>query len=580
MHPPKPTCRFGVYLIVTLLTMVSFRASTEDESSRPTTSPTENLIYIVLAAELAAKRDQPDIALEYYLKAASMSQDPAIAEQATQWAVTFQAPEPAMVAAQIWAKNAPNDLQPQLVVMTLFIGQSVDKAKPYLKQAILIAPQDLDQQLAAIQGRLSKKSAGNLKIALESIAKELPKNPHAALVAGQSAALEGDISNANQWIDKALSLKPDLTAAVTLKSRLLRFTDKNDTRALKFLDEKLKTFPNNAELRLFYASALLDANRLNDAVIHLKKLTQNKVYGGQALLFLGEIYVSAQKYSEAKNYLKLASALENTDERKTAEYLLGSIAEIEGNTKDALGWYLDISPGTLHVQAVLRASRLLIDERDFSRALYVLRDATPRTVEEQKQLLLAEVELLITSHQLKEADDLTSELMEKAPQDPDIIYAHAQVATKLKRFEIAEKDLKSLLEKDPRNPDVLNALAYLLAFQKDRLEEAKNYATQALQLSPNHPFYLDTAGWIAYQLGNKAESLIFLKKAASLSPDPEIAAHLGEVLWSTGSKDEALKLWEIALKKDPNNDILLDTLTRLKTNLSLPGAAPLASTQP
>lgn len=583
-----PGC-LAVYLIASFLTMLPVPAISDDASgdnsgnSTNTTnaetnaegrSPSTEIIYLVLAAELAANREDSATALNYYLKAAKLSQDPGVAEQATQWAVTFQDPKAAMTAAEIWAKAAPGDLQPQMVAMTLFIGQSIDRAKPYLKRAIDLAPENLDQQMATIQSRLSKNSATNLKLALESIAKENPKNAYAALLAGQSDALEGDIKNANVWIDKALSIKPDLTPAITLKSRILRFADQNDSRALQFLDEKLKAHPNNGELRLFYANALLDANRINDAVLQLKKLIPDKTYGSQALLFLGEIYVAAEKYPEAKSYLTLALKSDRDDDVRTAKYLLGSIDEVQGDQDGALSYYLDIEPGTLHVQAVLRASRLLTQQKDYTRALYVLHDATPRTVEEQKKLLLAEVELLIASRQLKEADELTNDMMEKSPEDPDIIFAHSQVATKMKRFDVAEKDLKSLLKKDPRNAEVLNALGYLLAHQGTRLNEAKVYSTQALQLSPNHPFYLDTAGWIAYRLGNNQEALLFLKKAAGLSSDPEIAAHFGEVLWSTGKKNEALKLWEAALKKAPDNDVLQETLNRLKPK------APLATTQP
>ena len=55
--------------------------------------------------------------------------------------------------------------------------------------------------------------------------------------------------------------------------------------------------------------------------------------------------------------------------------------------------------------------------------------------------------------------------------------------------------------------------------------------------------------------------------AASARPDIEIAAHLGEVLWAAGQQAEARAVWQDARGRDAANEVLRETLARLKVGL-------------
>ena len=63
-------------------------------------------------------------------------------------------------------------------------------------------------------------------------------------------------------------------------------------------------------------------------------------------------------------------------------------------------------------------------------------------------------------------------------------------------------------------------------------------------------------GWVQYRLGNIKEGAEYLRRAYDQRQDPEIAAHLGEVLWVKGQPDEAQKIWRNSLKDHPDSEEL------------------------
>jgi tetratricopeptide (TPR) repeat protein len=581
MHPPKVSTKLGlshckrmktVYLFAFLLatgawfslqsTAVKADDATPELVAIVPSDQHSDILYKLMLADMASNQNMPEEALKTALDLSISTQDPAIAAYTTELAIQFQAPEPAVQSAEIWAKNAQDDLQAQMVASTLLIGGSIERAIPYLSRAIELDPVQVNQHMMAIQARLSERSAAHLKMALQRIAKEQSSNAYAQLIAAQSTAQQGDIPQANQLVDESLRLNPELTSAIELKARLIRYADDSDTAALHYLNEKVAKYPNNAELRLFYASALMDANRLQEATQHLSKLTDDKTWGGHASLFLGEVYFKSNQPEKSKALFQ--KALEYDAVRDNAFYDLGELSEYQKNPKDAVLYYTSITSGAFHVPATLRAVQLLKINKMYPEAIQVLHSASPTTIDEQKQLLLSEVDILSSSKQLDEAYSLIDEILGKLPEDVDVLFSHGIVATKLKKWPVAENDLKTLLKIDPNAADAMNALGYLLSLQKDRYDEAKQYLNQALTLAPKNPAYLDTMGWLEYQMGDLKAAIAHLKQAQSLSQDSEIAAHLGEVLWASGKKEDAAIVLKAAYKKTPDNDVLLETFDRLK----------------
>jgi tetratricopeptide (TPR) repeat protein len=136
------------------------------------------------------------------------------------------------------------------------------------------------------------------------------------------------------------------------------------------------------------------------------------------------------------------------------------------------------------------------------------------------------------------------------------------LAEKMDRLDLLEGDLRKILEQQPDHPQALNALGYTLADRTDRHQEAYELIKRALELAPGDFYILDSMGWVLYRLGRMDEAIKYLQEAMALRPDPEIAAHLGEVLWVTGNKDAAREVWDTALKATPDDTSLLDVIRR------------------
>jgi Flp pilus assembly protein TadD, contains TPR repeats len=159
---------------------------------------------------------------------------------------------------------------------------------------------------------------------------------------------------------------------------------------------------------------------------------------------------------------------------------------------------------------------------------------------------------------------LLGDALATRPDSIELLYDHAMAAERLNHLDVMEKDLRHLLKLQPDHAQALNALGYTLADHNIRLPEAVSLLQQALKLAPNDPFILDSMGWAQYRLGKLDMAAEYLHRAYSARPDPEIAAHLGEVLWAQGKHDEARNLWQAALSSSPNNQALLDVMAKFK----------------
>ena len=150
----------------------------------------------------------------------------------------------------------------------------------------------------------------------------------------------------------------------------------------------------------------------------------------------------------------------------------------------------------------------------------------------------------------------------RIPMSADLLYDIAMVAEKLDRLDEVEKRLNQLIALKPDNAQALNALGYTLVDRTQRTAEGLKLIEQALALAPADPFILDSMGWAQYRLGNLDDSEKFLRRALADRSDPEIAAHLGEVLWAKGERARAQEIWQSQLKQTPDNALLLETVRR------------------
>jgi tetratricopeptide (TPR) repeat protein len=179
-------------------------------------------------------------------------------------------------------------------------------------------------------------------------------------------------------------------------------------------------------------------------------------------------------------------------------------------------------------------------------------------------MLLAEAQLLRDVNQHAEALKLLSQALESQPDQPELLYERALTAERLEKYDVLEADLTRLISVKPDHAHAYNALGYSFADRNVRLEEAKKLIEKAMVLAPDDLFIVDSLGWTYYRMGDYPRALETLRRAWKGRPDAEIGAHLGEVLWVSGDKAEAERIWEEAVRNAPDNEALQKTIKRLK----------------
>ena len=527
-------------------------------------------IYKFLLAEIAIYRNEPEIAATNLKQLLLTTNDPQIAQLVTEYAIELEDYNLSIDAAKVWAELEPSNFKAQIVAITMLLEDHPELVEKFLKQAIKAEPQQIDSQLSIL---LPKLLAHHKKLILEilnTLVHNIPSDPIIQLCLAQVAAQMQDIKTACLATETALKLKPNLTHAILLQAKLIKYNTQSDRAALEYLKKQIIKFPTDEELKLFYINVLLDNQKIPEALTYLNKLlvSKNKNYALEAKLLMAEIYLE-------KNYLNIETAklyLNKLINEKFATskvaFLLGQLAEKQNNTTTAVKWYISITKEPYHIIGYMRAAMLLANNQQLSQAIEVLNQAQPSNILEKKQILLFKIELALHTKDLEVALINTNHGLDMLPNDVDFLYTHSIIAGLTNQIATAEKDLKQILAFQPDNHSVLNALGYLLASHTNRKQEAFEYLQQALELSPDNPIYMDSMGWLLYLMGRTDDSLKVLYKAYKINDAPTIANHLGEVLWIKGQQKQAEAIWKKAWAEDPNDLELLNTLKQYKIKFS------------
>ncbi len=247
-----------------------------------------------------------------------------------------------------------------------------------------------------------------------------------------------------------------------------------------------------------------------------------------------------------------------------AYYYLGQIAESREDIEAALAAYRKVSDGEHRLNAQIRAAVLLAESGRLVQARAHLHGLRSDNSQQAIRIYRAEAEILTKRKDYEDAMQVYDGALADYPQDTDLLYSRAMLAEKMDDLERLEQDLRSILAREPNNADALNALGYTLADRTDRYSEAYELVKRAYELKPDDHYVIDSMGWTLYRMGRHQEALMHLRRAMDLNGDPEIAAHLGEVLWVSGDKQAAMEIWDTALKGTPDDPRLLDVKKRFE----------------
>ena len=345
--------------------------------------------------------------------------------------------------------------------------------------------------------------------------------------------------------------------------------DRDDkAAALAIYAEALRRTPDSVRLRSGYAALLADGGDAAGAARVLARGPQDDATYAARAAYAARVDdkpVLAGLYREVE-----ADASARSGRRL---YLLGQLAEMLDKRDAALSWYRAVGDEDERwFDAQLRQAVVLDQLGRTKEALDFLHQLQAQTAEDADQLgnvWLLEAELLVRRQRPNEALAVYTRALESLPDDPRLLYARALLAVDQGDLGAGERDLRRLIELKPDNADALNALGYTLADQSGhdaaRQQEALALIERALKLKPDEPAILDSLGWVRYRMGDLDAALTALRGAYARQPDPDIAAHLGEVLWVKGDRDEARRIWDEGRRKDAGNKTLLEAIKRLST---------------
>jgi tetratricopeptide (TPR) repeat protein len=514
-----------------------------------------DLLYKFLLAEIAGQRGSYQIAAQAYLDMARSTRDPRVARRATELALYGKQTDMALEAAKIWLAAEKGSSAARQTLVALFVTtNNLQAARPLLREILAAEGANSGPSLMQLHVLLAKHPDKNAVLALvKELVVPYRQLPEAHYAMAQAALAANKYDAALAEIREALRIKPAWEAAALFQAQAL--TSSSRAKSLDYMKAFLAANPNAQEVRLNYARQLIGEKQFPEARAQFQRLLDDNPQNPDIAVTVALLSLQINDLDAAEAQLKRVLEL-NYKDPDSVRLHLGQVNEERKRFDEAARWYLAVESGDQFVMAHARYAFMLARQNRVAEARAHLQSLQPQNEAQRVQIVQAEAQLMREAKAYKESFDILKTALDANADNPELLYDIALAAEKLDRIDVVETSLRRLIALKPENAQAYNALGYTLADRTDRLVEARGYIEKALKLSPEDPFILDSMGWVHYRLGNHAEGLQYLQRAFEQRPDPEIAAHLGEVLWAKGSKGEAEKIWRDSLRDNPGNEEL------------------------
>ena len=582
----KPSHRSAVFIVLatTLFACPAMAqsAGTSAPSAQANSGLTADLFYQLLLGELNAIGDEPGVGFSIILDAARKTGDARLFKRATEIALRGRSGDSALQAARAWRTALPQSREANRYVMQILIGLNrLSEAVDPLKRDLSLAP--AAERVAVINSiptyfaRASDKTgaASVVEQALAPYFDDKALGPAAWTSVGRQRAAAKDTTGALDAALRGQELDPSADGPAILALTLFGAgANEAESVVLRYLDHNPRF-----EVRMDYATALLGRQRYAESAMQLDQVTREKPDYARAWLIKGTLQQQNRQPEQAQasllRFVELATqekasppGSDETEQMLTQAYLrLAEIAEQKKDYAAAQGWLSRIDNAQAMVSVQSRQAAILARQGKLAEARAMIRALPEKEPADARLKISAEVQILRDNKQYQLAYDVLRGALTANPGDIDFQYDLSMIAEKLGRLDEMERVLRALIAAKPDYHHAYNALGYSLADRNVRLTEARELILKALEYAPGDPFISDSLAWVEYRSGNHAEALRILKKAFADKPDAEIAAHLGEVLWTLGRKDEAVAVWREGMGLNADNETLLETVRRLRGNL-------------
>ena len=543
-------------------------------------SLTAEFIYKYLVGEVAGQRGDLATSSAIFYDLASSERDPRLAERAAKIAAYGNVSNLIIPSVKLWAELDPASTEAQQAMTEMLIATGkLNDTEPYLAK-LLLKEETRAGGFLYINALLSRSTdkTGVLRL-VQSLAKPYPNLAEAQFAIAQSAwaAKQDDI--ALQALNKAETLKPGWTVAALLKGQVL--FSKSPQAAIDFYQDFLNKYPDANEIRLNLARLLVNQKQFSAAkkqyplILQYAKDSPAK-NSAEVTAVVGLLSYQSADYVAAESYFQQALALDFKDADQIYIYL-AQTAEKQNHDDLAISWYNKVQPDQQvqpnqraqpnqhYFEAQLNLANVIARTQSVDKAIEKLDAIEDLNTEQQIIVIQSEAALLAKAKRSQDSFDLLDKAVKNLPNTPELVYDYALAAERVQKFDVMEAELRKAIAAKPDFAAAYNALGYSFADRNIKLDEAIQLIEKALSISPNDHYMLDSLGWAYYRKGNLDKAIDYLQQAYKESQDPEIAAHLGEVLWQKGQREEARKIWRDALIANPDNEVLLSTTRKFKS---------------
>jgi tetratricopeptide (TPR) repeat protein len=523
---------------------------------------TEQQLFDTIISELSGQQGELDSASDTYYKLAFETRDLGIIRRASQFASVSGDINALVQLGLLWTEIAPEEIEPHLMLsFQLLDAGRFEDAVNHMADVI-----DLGGQIdfAAVSARTQRLPTSRRTRLIENLRQLHGLYPDEQSI--QYAVVEVLQQN-QQTEDALLELQVlrqnfgDSPRALLIEAQLFQRLDQLD-RALQVLRIGVRGFPDNRAIRFNYARLLIQDESLDDARDQFDFLLEQDPEDYEAIYSLTLIDIEEEEFEDAEQRLTtLVQADHRTNE---SHFYLGYIAEQQQQIAKAIPHYRQVAIGASNfVAAQQQATRFAIELGQYDEAhdwLVELSRGQPRL-----ETLFTNIEatFLMQAQQFDRAELVLNDMLQRHPSDVDLLFTSVLLHDALDDMEGSEQKLRRIIALEPDDARALNHLGYMLADRTTRFEEALELIERAITLSPDDPAIIDSLAWAQYKLGRYEEALVNLRRAFAVFPDHEVASHLGEVLWVSGQRDEALEVWTDALEDTPDSDLIKEAMQRL-----------------
>ncbi len=594
-QPARGRARVGLIarsaLLGFLLTVLPWTAVAQSTSTPPTTAtipaatPSSNLdaalFYQLLQGEMQVTAGDPGAGFSLLLDAARKRKDGQIFRRAVEVALQSRSGEAALTAAQAWAQALPESVDAHRHVLQILLalnrpGETASALRNLLERSDAAERDAVISAIPQTYARVADKALG-LRVVREALTGMLQQRAHAAAAwstLGRMELASDQMLPALAAAQSGHRADPGSPYPALLALELMERRQKDAEAVVKaHLAAAPRSLAGVPNVSLAYARVLLDLQRNAEARAQLTQLTTQQADLPEPWLLLGTLQVqdnalaaATQSLQTHMNLVRQSGDGRNARSLTQAYLLMAQIAEKQKDYAAATAWLDRIENASDLMAAQMRRASLLAKQGQLPQARALLRSQPERRPEDARLKIAAEAQLLRDMKAWQEAYALYGDAVARFPDDGDLLYEQAMMAEKVGKLDEMERLLRRLIAAKPDYHHAYNALGYSLADRGVRLPEAKQLIEKAVELAPDDAYIQDSLGWVEFRLGNTQRALTLLQAAYDKRPDAEIAAHLGEVLWISGQREQAMKIWREGLLLASDNETLLSTLQRLRVN--------------